>query len=147
MNAIAFFLQIGCSIFGSLGALFNGLLLIDLALGLFALVAIDRSSERLGRTYAVLLICAIILDVQWFILFSRIIWYDFSLFIVLIRNYYSVRNGLRMPHSDARHSRFFVVAFAAEFFFLDCSEIIADSHDNADNDSRSFVCLFCLRMF
>ncbi|OAY85770.1 hypothetical protein ACMD2_16784 [Ananas comosus] len=68
------YIQIGCALIGSLGALFNGILLINLVVALFALVAIESSSQRLGRTYAVLLFCAILLDIAWFILFSGTIW-------------------------------------------------------------------------
>ena len=60
---------------GSLGALYNGVLLINLAIALFALVAIESNSQSLGRTYAVLLFCAILLDISWLILFSSEIWY------------------------------------------------------------------------
>ncbi|KAG0450681.1 hypothetical protein HPP92_026813 [Vanilla planifolia] len=67
-------IQIGCAILGSLGAMFNGVLLVNLVIALFALVAIESSSQSLGRTYAVLLFCAIVLDVAWFILFSHTIW-------------------------------------------------------------------------
>ncbi|KAF3330860.1 hypothetical protein FCM35_KLT04214 [Carex littledalei] len=66
--------QIGCALIGSLGALFNGVLLINLVVALFALVAIESSNQTLGRTYAVLLFFAILLDIAWFILFSRTIW-------------------------------------------------------------------------
>ncbi|KAL5198057.1 hypothetical protein ABZP36_001569 [Zizania latifolia] len=68
------YLQIGCALIGSLGGLFNGVLVINLVIGLFAVVAIESSSQRLGRTYAVLLFFAIVLDVAWFILFSHAIW-------------------------------------------------------------------------
>ncbi|XP_052163749.1 uncharacterized protein LOC127780814 isoform X2 [Oryza glaberrima] len=68
------YLQIGCALIGSLGALFNGVLVINLVIGLFAVVAIESSSQTLGRTYAVLLFFAIVLDVAWFILFSHAIW-------------------------------------------------------------------------
>ncbi|OAY76201.1 hypothetical protein ACMD2_04563 [Ananas comosus] len=68
------YIQIGCALLGSLGALFNGVLLINLVVALFALVAIESSSQSLGRTYAVLLVCAIVLDISWFIFFSRTIW-------------------------------------------------------------------------
>ena len=61
---------------GSLGALYNGVLLINLAIALFALVAIESNSQSLGRTYAVLLLCALLLDISWFILFTQEIWYD-----------------------------------------------------------------------
>ncbi|CAN8259497.1 unnamed protein product [Cochlearia groenlandica] len=66
--------QIGCSLIGSLGALYNGVLLMNLAIALFALVAIESNSQGLGRTYAVLLFFAILLDISWFILFSQEIW-------------------------------------------------------------------------
>ncbi|KAL3609000.1 hypothetical protein D5086_000020 [Populus alba] len=71
---ILIYIQIGCSLIGSLGALYNGVLLINLAISLFALVAIESSSQRLGRTYAVLLFSSLLLDIAWFILFSRPIW-------------------------------------------------------------------------
>ncbi|KAF5735678.1 hypothetical protein HS088_TW15G01193 [Tripterygium wilfordii] len=71
---ILIYVQIACALIGSLGALYNGVLLINLAIALFALVAIESSSQSLGRTYAVLLFCAILLDVSWFILFSNEIW-------------------------------------------------------------------------
>jgi len=71
---------------GSLGALYNGVLLINLGIALFALVAIESRNQKLSRTYAVLLCCALPLDVSWFILFTHDIWsllfflyYPFSL--------------------------------------------------------------------
>ncbi|KAF3783077.1 hypothetical protein EJ110_NYTH33093 [Nymphaea thermarum] len=74
VSAFPLAVQIGCSLIGSVGALYNGVLLINLAVSLFALVAIESSSQSLGRTYAVLLVCAIVLDVVWFVLFFREIW-------------------------------------------------------------------------
>ncbi|XP_010922893.1 uncharacterized protein [Elaeis guineensis] len=71
---ILIYIQIGCALVGSLGALYNGVLLINLVVALFALVAIESSSQSLGRTYAVLLFSAILLDIAWFILFSHTIW-------------------------------------------------------------------------
>lgn len=71
---ILIYIQIGCALIGSLGALYNGVLLINLAIALFALVAIESSSQSLGRTYAVLLFCSILLDISWFILFTHEIW-------------------------------------------------------------------------
>lgn len=71
---ILIYIQIGCALIGALGALYNGVLLINLAIALFALVAIESSSQSLGRTYAVLLFCAILLDISWFILFTQEIW-------------------------------------------------------------------------
>lgn len=72
---ILIYIQIGCALIGSLGALYTGVLLIDLAIALFALIAIESSSQSLGRTYAVLLFCCILLDISWFILFAHEIWH------------------------------------------------------------------------
>lgn len=69
------YIQLACALIGSLGALYNGVSLVNLGIGLFALVAIESSSQSLGRTYAVLLFSAILLDIFWFILFSHEIWY------------------------------------------------------------------------
>ncbi|KAK3024044.1 hypothetical protein RJ639_042955 [Escallonia herrerae] len=74
LAVILIYIQIGCALVGSLGALYNGVLLINLGIALFALVAIESSSQSLGRTYALLLFCAIVLDILWFILFSHEIW-------------------------------------------------------------------------
>ncbi|XP_010542472.1 PREDICTED: uncharacterized protein LOC104815673 isoform X2 [Tarenaya hassleriana] len=74
LAVILIYAQIGCALIGSLGALYNGVLLINLAIALFALVAIESNSQSLGRTYAVLLFCAILLDISWFILFTQEIW-------------------------------------------------------------------------
>ncbi|PSR86927.1 Potassium transport system protein kup [Actinidia chinensis var. chinensis] len=71
---ILIYVQIGCALIGSLGALYNGVPLINIAIALFALVAIQSSSQSLARTYAVLLFCAILIDILWFILFTREIW-------------------------------------------------------------------------
>ncbi|XP_057420898.1 uncharacterized protein LOC130714934 [Lotus japonicus] len=71
---ILIYIQIGCALIGSLGALYNGVSLINVAIALFALVAIESSSQSLGRTYAFLLFCAILLDISWFILFTHEIW-------------------------------------------------------------------------
>ncbi|KAK4763053.1 hypothetical protein SAY86_008821 [Trapa natans] len=59
---------------GSLGAQYNGVLLTNLTIALFALVAIESNSQKLARIYAALLFCAISLDIAWFILFTRDIW-------------------------------------------------------------------------
>ncbi|PKA51183.1 hypothetical protein AXF42_Ash010623 [Apostasia shenzhenica] len=68
------YIQIGCSMVGSLGAMFNGVLLVNMVVALFALVAIESSSQILGRTYGVLLICMIFIDAAWFVFFSGTIW-------------------------------------------------------------------------
>lgn len=74
LAVILIYIQIGCALIGSLGALYNGVSLINLGIALFALIAIESSSQSLGRTYAVLLFSAILLDTLWFILFSHEIW-------------------------------------------------------------------------
>ncbi|KAK8942338.1 hypothetical protein KSP39_PZI008845 [Platanthera zijinensis] len=74
ISVLLLYIQIGCALLGSLAAMFNGVLMINLVIALFALVAIESSSQSLGRTYAVLLFCAIVLDISWFILFSCMIW-------------------------------------------------------------------------
>ncbi|GFY99005.1 hypothetical protein Acr_13g0004060 [Actinidia rufa] len=75
LAVILIYIQIGCALVGSLGALYNGVSLINLVIALFALVAIESSSQSLTRTYAVLLFCAILLDVFSFILFTHEIWH------------------------------------------------------------------------
>ncbi|XP_024995278.1 uncharacterized protein LOC112528478 isoform X1 [Cynara cardunculus var. scolymus] len=75
VTVILIYIQIGCALIGSLGALYTGVSLVNLGIALFALVAIESSSQSLGRTYAVLLFSAILLDILWFILFSHEIWY------------------------------------------------------------------------
>ncbi|KAL4383680.1 hypothetical protein GQ457_15G029200 [Hibiscus cannabinus] len=71
---ILIYIQIGCALTGSLGALYTGVLLANLGIALFALVAIESGSQSLGRAYAALLFCAILLDVSWFVLFADDIW-------------------------------------------------------------------------
>jgi drug/metabolite transporter superfamily protein YnfA len=56
---------------GSLGALHTGILLANLALALFALIAIESGSQSLGRAYAGLLGFSLLLDIVWFILFTN----------------------------------------------------------------------------
>ncbi|KAI0501786.1 hypothetical protein KFK09_016731 [Dendrobium nobile] len=68
------YVQIGCSMIGSLGALFNGILLVNMVAALFAIVAMESSSQILVRTYGVLLSCMIFLDAAWFVFFSGTIW-------------------------------------------------------------------------
>lgn len=76
--------KIGCALVGSLGALYNGVLLVNLAIALFALVAIESSSQSLGRTYAVLLFSAIFLDISWFLLFAYDTWSLSSSLVLVI---------------------------------------------------------------
>ncbi|XP_059069381.1 uncharacterized protein LOC131038356 isoform X2 [Cryptomeria japonica] len=67
-------IRIACALVGSLGAFYTGILLINLVVALFALIAIESGSQILGRTYAVLLAAELSLDIIWFILFSTEIW-------------------------------------------------------------------------
>jgi hypothetical protein len=82
--------KIGCALIGSLGASYNGVSLINLAIALFALVAIESSSQSLGRTYAFLLFCSILLDISWFILFTHEIWYVMLFFLLTFQTNYSI---------------------------------------------------------
>ncbi|KAL6576639.1 hypothetical protein OROMI_010915 [Orobanche minor] len=58
------YLQIAYGLIGSLGPLYNGVLLVDLGISLFALDAIESSSQSLARTYALLLFSSIFLDIS-----------------------------------------------------------------------------------
>ena len=70
-----FFLQIECALIGYVGACYTGVLLINLAVALISLVAIESSIQSLGQAYVVLLAAsALALDIFWFILFSSEIW-------------------------------------------------------------------------
>ncbi|KAF8035354.1 hypothetical protein BT93_C1399 [Corymbia citriodora subsp. variegata] len=95
LAVVLIYIQIACALVGSLGAIYNGVLLINLAIALFALVAIESSSQKLGRTYAVLLVCALLLDISWFILFTYEIWNissdDYGVFFI-----FSVKLALAM---------------------------------------------------
>ncbi|KAI5073107.1 hypothetical protein GOP47_0011120, partial [Adiantum capillus-veneris] len=70
LAVLLLYLQVACSLIGSLGVSYTGALVANLAIALFALIAIESGSQALGRTYAVLLVCALLLDIAWFILFS-----------------------------------------------------------------------------
>lgn len=70
LAVVLLYLQVGCALIGSCSASYMGLLVANLAIALFALIAVESGSQKLGRTYAVLLVCALLLDVAWFVLFS-----------------------------------------------------------------------------
>ncbi|KAH7279751.1 hypothetical protein KP509_37G034600 [Ceratopteris richardii] len=70
LAVILLYIQVGCSLIGSLGVSYVGLLLANLAFSLLALVAIESRSQVLTRIYAVLLMFSLIFDVIWLILFS-----------------------------------------------------------------------------
>ncbi|XP_020275848.1 uncharacterized protein LOC109850281 isoform X2 [Asparagus officinalis] len=132
---ILIYIQIGCALVGSLGALFNGVLLINLVIALFALVAIESSSQSLGRTYAVLLFCAIILDISWLILFSGSIWNfapaEYGTFIV-----FSLRLALSMQIIG------FSVRFLSSFLWIQMyrlgpGSIDSTAYHEVDFDVRS----------
>lgn len=67
---VLLYVQVGCSLIGSLGVSYTGAPLANLAIALFALVAIECRSQALGRTYVVLLVCTLLIDITWFVLFS-----------------------------------------------------------------------------
>lgn len=62
--------QVVCALVGSLGAVYTGIVLANLVLALFALIAIESGSQSLGRAYAGLLALSLLLDIVWFILFT-----------------------------------------------------------------------------
>ncbi|XP_077235966.1 uncharacterized protein LOC143877666 isoform X2 [Tasmannia lanceolata] len=127
--------EIGCALVGSLGALYNGVLLINLVVALFALIAIESSSQSLGRTYAVLLVCAILLDVVWFILFSHEIWNISS------KNYgaffiFSVRLALGMQIIGCS-VRLVSSFFWVQMYRLGASSVDSTAYREADFDTRN----------
>ncbi|KAK7362460.1 hypothetical protein VNO77_04574 [Canavalia gladiata] len=131
---ILIYIQIGCALIGSLGALYNGVSLINLAIALFALVAIESSSQSLGRTYAFLLFCAILLDISWFILFSHEIWNistkDYAAFFI-----FSVKLTLAMQIAG------FIVRLSSSLLWIQIYRLGASYVDTAsrvaDLDLRS----------
>ncbi|XP_061360365.1 uncharacterized protein LOC133304355 [Gastrolobium bilobum] len=131
---ILLYIQIGCALIGSLGASYNGVSLINLAIALFALVAIESSSQSLGRTYAFLLFCAILLDISWFILFTREIWNisskDYAAFFI-----FSVQLTLAMQIAG------FVVRLSSSLLWIQIYRLGASYVDSAsraaDSDLRS----------
>ncbi|KAK7400701.1 hypothetical protein VNO78_11974 [Psophocarpus tetragonolobus] len=131
---ILIYLQIGCAIIGSLGASYNGVSLVNLAIALFALVAIESSSQSLGRTYAFLLFCAILLDIAWFILFAHEIWNistkDYSTFFT-----FSVKLTLSMQIVG------FTVRLSSSLLWIQIYRLGASYMDTtsraADSDLRS----------
>ncbi|KAH9533334.1 hypothetical protein CY35_18G046200 [Sphagnum magellanicum] len=72
---VLLYLQVLCALIGSLGAVYTGIVLANLVLALFALIAIESGSQTLGRAYAGLLAFALLLDIIWFILFTSEIWH------------------------------------------------------------------------
>jgi hypothetical protein len=72
---VLLYLQVLCALIGSLGAVYTGIVLANLVLALFALIAIESGSQTLGRAYAGLLAFALLLDIIWFILFTSEIWW------------------------------------------------------------------------
>jgi hypothetical protein len=84
---VLLYVQVVCALIGSLGALYTGIVVANLMLALFALVAIESGSQSLGRAYVGLLALALVLDILWFILFTSEIRYSSWLFLVLIKVY------------------------------------------------------------
>ncbi|XP_030447181.1 uncharacterized protein LOC115670127 [Syzygium oleosum] len=135
LAVVLIYIQIGCALVGSLGAIYNGILLINLAIALFALVAIESSSQKLGRTYAVLLFCAILLDISWFILFTYEIWNissdDYGVFFI-----FSVKLALAMQIFG------FSVRLSSSFLWIQIYRLGVSRVDSAyphevDTDSRT----------
>ncbi|KAJ6811781.1 uncharacterized protein M6B38_308045 [Iris pallida] len=132
---VLIYIQIGCALVGSLGALFNGVLMINLVVSLFAIVAIESSSQSLSRTYAALLFCAILLDVAWFILFSHAIW-NFA-----PENYgpffaFSLRLALVMQIIGFS-VRFFSSFLWVQMYRLGVSSVNSSAYQEPDFDVRS----------
>ncbi|XP_027346768.1 uncharacterized protein LOC113858354 isoform X2 [Abrus precatorius] len=131
---ILIYIQIACALIGSLGASYNGVSLINLAIALFALVAIESSSQSLGRTYAFLLFCAILLDISWFVLFSNEIWNistkDYTTFFI-----FSVKLTLAMQIAG------FIVRLSSSLLWIQIYRLGASYVDTAsraaDFDLRS----------
>ncbi|CAL0312190.1 unnamed protein product [Lupinus luteus] len=121
---ILVYIQIGCALIGSLGALYNGVCLMNLGIALFALVAIESSSQSLARIYAFLLFCAIFLDISWFILFTHQIWNissrDYSALFV-----FSVKLTLAMQIVS------FVVRLSSSFLWIQIYRLGASYVDAA----------------
>ncbi|MED6183131.1 hypothetical protein PIB30_035263 [Stylosanthes scabra] len=124
LAVLLLYIQIGCALIGSLGASYNGVLLINLAIALFALVAIESSSQGLGRTYAFLLFCSVLLDISWFILFSHEIWNiskdDYTSYFV-----FSVKLTLAMQMVG------FVVRLSSSFLWIQIYRLGASYVDTA----------------
>ncbi|GMH12803.1 hypothetical protein Nepgr_014644 [Nepenthes gracilis] len=132
---ILIYVQIGCSLVGSLGAAYNGVLLINCAIALFALVAIESGSQSLGRAYAFLLFSAILLDITWFILFSYEIWHisyeDYGVFFI-----FSLKLALSMQIVG------FLVRLSSsllwvQMYRLGVSHVQSTASREADFDSRN----------
>ncbi|KAK1278256.1 hypothetical protein QJS04_geneDACA003467 [Acorus gramineus] len=122
------YVQIGCALFGSLGALYSGVPIVNLVVSLFALVAIESSSQSLGRTYGFLLFCLILLDVAWFILFSHAIW-----------NASSERDGFSIIFSVKLLLAMQIIGFSMRFLssllWIQIYRLGASSMDNLDISS------------
>ncbi|XP_024400330.1 uncharacterized protein [Physcomitrium patens] len=79
---VLLYMQVGCAFVGSLGVVHTGIVLANLALALFALIAIESGSQSLGRAYAGFLSLSLLLDIVWFCLFAneiRDFWNDTQL--------------------------------------------------------------------
>lgn len=64
------YLQVVCGLVGSIGALYTGIVLANLVVALFGLIAIASGYQTLGRAYVVFLACLICLDIVWFFFFA-----------------------------------------------------------------------------
>ncbi|CAM8892759.1 unnamed protein product [Rhodiola kirilowii] len=129
------YIQIGCALVGSIGALYNGVMLINFAVTLFALVAIESANQRLGRTYAILLACTIFLDIVWLILFSYDIWNisseNYGTYVI-----FSVRVTLAMQ-CIGLSVRLSSSLLWIQMYRLGASYINSAAHSEIDSDLRN----------
>ncbi|XP_031494678.2 uncharacterized protein LOC116260459 isoform X3 [Nymphaea colorata] len=95
---------------------------------LHALCSVESSSQRLGQTYAFLLVCEILLDVSWFVLFFREIW-NMSTEKYSALDIFSVRVALWMEIIG------FLVRCSSTFIWIQMCRLGASCVDNVYRES------------
>ncbi|CAI5464102.1 unnamed protein product, partial [Closterium sp. Yama58-4] len=68
------YLQAFIGLLGTVGPTYTGVIVADVGVALFGLVAIASGYQALGRTYAALLLLMLLLDSLWLALFAPHIW-------------------------------------------------------------------------
>lgn len=68
------YMQVFIGLFGVVGPTFTGVIVADVVVALFGLVAVASGYQTLGRTYAGLLAVMLVLDAVWLTLFAPHIW-------------------------------------------------------------------------
>ncbi|GJP36350.1 hypothetical protein CLOM_g20866 [Closterium sp. NIES-68] len=68
------YLQVFIGLLGVVGPTYTGVLVADVVVALFGLVAVASGYQALGRTYALLLPLMLLLDTLWLALFAPHIW-------------------------------------------------------------------------